>query len=321
MKKAIFKGYSDDVAEDDRIFEEGDVLTIVESSGDSLTVKSSDGAMQVVFLSEVDLVDETLKKVKSPDEDTLSGYTPSKTPLKMTEDEVLNKLEGIIEKLSKHYMDIGMLLIPIQEHKLYEHKRYNGRYLGTGATAFKKFIADELGGFISYDKALKCMAIYRNMEVAGVTTEDLVGIPYTKAIIIAEVITEQNKKELLMAAKNKNKDDLRDYVEQMKIPEEFREEEEHTEEIKDQIKKSITLPFTFNLQDHAHIVRALDAVGNLPSVGHNNNNALLYIINEFLLSYDETQVPLEEVLKHINRKYCTNITVQMANKTKEMLDA
>jgi uncharacterized protein YbgA (DUF1722 family) len=312
-----FKGYAEDVEESDKIYSKGDILTVVSVSEDQIEVRNDDGEAGWVLFEEVETTGQFIVVPLTTSDSTLPKEVDQFLDQELdsiSEDDLLDKLEGQLDVLYRTYFDIGGMLSLVQENKLYENSRYEGKYLGTGSNAFKAFIIDQMGD-LGHKKAYDYITIYRKFSAAGVTRKDMLRVQsYYKCVLVANIIRADNRDEVLDFIASHTVNEIKNFVAKYMTPEEFIEEEE--EEVKSKNKTHVDLSFRLTPKDYQHFLDTISTIMPMKTVENNQNKALMYIVSQYCMM-NSVQQPLERVLEHINAIYGTNFTPQEARASVE----
>lgn len=312
-----FKGYAEGVEEKDMIYTKGDILTVVSIAEDQIEVRNDDGEPGWVLFEEVETTGQFVITQPTTEDSILPKEVDKFLDQELdsiSEDDLLDSLENQIETLYQTYFDVGGMLSLVQENKLYENSRYEGKYVGTGANAFKAYIIDIMGE-LEYKKAYHYITIYRKFSAAGVTRKDMLRVKsYMKCVLVADIIRNDNKDEILDYIAAHSVREIRAYVAKYMTPEEFVEEEE--EEVKTKNKTHVDLSFRLTPADYQHVLDTISTVMPMQTIENNQNKALMYIIGQYCMMNSVKQ-PLERVLEHINAIYGTNFTPQEARASVE----
>ena len=125
---------------------------------------------------------------------------------------LIEAAEILSDRSGRTEFSLGGVLAKIQETNAFEDiKGADGQpKYGTGHVGFGKFVEMHLG--MKYRKAIYLSGNYTKITNLGITEKQILGIPWSKLVLVVSAITEGNADELLAEAKAKPYAEFKDSV-------------------------------------------------------------------------------------------------------------
>ncbi len=218
-----------------------------------------------------------------------------------------NKLQTLVETVSKNYYDLGGTLDAIKSTKEYELLGY------VGADSFDIYLEDQ---GVDKGDAYRYITTYRAYSDLGVVQEQLEEISFLKAWKIRPYIHRDNLQEWLDAAKSMTVKELnRKIKDTVQMANQVKKDLE--EEMKVTNDTFVTYKFKATPEEADFIQSVLSQADLHYQCGKNLNIVFRKILEDYSAVIQNNELDLQEHIDLINSKYGTKLTVAEALASKE----
>lgn len=230
---------------------------------------------------------------------------------RMSDQDILDAAKQLSRNIERHYFELGGLLARIYETALFRHA---GDY--EGKRGFENYVKHELEE-VDYRKAMYSISIYRAFSAVGRDHTALVGIGWSKAKEIARVAALKDERglpvgegilrrdidDLLEKARSMKRDQLADYVTAQYMRAALPAPAKEPAHV-------VRQAFRFRLpSSKAAVVSNAIAAAKAAARVEDESEALEQICAEWALQRQDVELPVEEAIAALERRYGIRVTV------------
>lgn len=210
----------------------------------------------------------------------------------LAESDALEAAKTLVAQVEESYFTLGGVLSHIYNEGIFKSAGYDGK------RGFANYVEKELG--IQYRKAMYLIDIYTAFRRLGVDEKRLTQIGWSKAKELTKIATPENFNDLIEYAQSHTRDEVIAHVQTSTVT--------TGGEAGEQVRKT-KLNFTLFADQATTVERALAAAKSAAGTD-DPNQALEHICAEWAMANEGVEVPIDEAIRALERKYKVTLAVE-----------